>query len=102
MSPMVVGRCRCPTRSWETVGGAAAGLRVRELAALSGIANGYVPMMDATKLRALPSEAVLRRLARALRTTVLQLRGRQAVRRRDSDDGHVSPPVVWAVYLGKR
>ncbi len=33
----------------------AAGLSVRELAARSGIANRYVPMMEAAKLRALPS-----------------------------------------------
>jgi transcriptional regulator with XRE-family HTH domain len=58
-------------------GRTAAGLSVRELAARSGIAIGYVPMMEAAKLRALPSEAVLRRLARALGTTVGPLRGRR-------------------------
>jgi transcriptional regulator with XRE-family HTH domain len=55
----------------------AAGLSVRELAARAGIANGYVPMMEAAKLRALPRAAVLDRLARALGTTVRELRGRR-------------------------
>jgi hypothetical protein len=52
----------------------AAGLTVRELAGRAGISNGYVPMMEAAKLRDLPSPAVLKRLARALGTTVDALR----------------------------
>jgi ribosome-binding protein aMBF1 (putative translation factor) len=55
----------------------AAGLTVRELAGRVGIAYGYVPMMEAAKLRGLPSERVLRHLAAALGTTVGMLRGRK-------------------------
>jgi transcriptional regulator with XRE-family HTH domain len=55
----------------------AAGLTVRDLAARAGIANGYVPMMEAAKLRALPSPAVLERLARALKATMGELCGRR-------------------------
>ena len=50
---------------------------MRELAARARIAYGYVPMMEAAKLRALPSATVLERLARALGATVGELRGRR-------------------------
>ena len=53
----------------------AADLSVRELATRARIAYGYVPMMEAAKLRALPSRTVLERLARALGTTVDEMRG---------------------------
>jgi transcriptional regulator with XRE-family HTH domain len=53
----------------------AAGLTVRELAARAGIANVLRADDGAAKLRAVPSSAVLERLARALGTTVGVLRG---------------------------